>query len=69
MTDEELLKKFCGQYDVQKDDLLSKKRDKRLVNIRQAISSKLRSEGWTYPRIGKLLHRHHTSIMHLLGVV
>lgn len=69
MTDNEILIKFCVKYEVQKDELLSTKRYKRLVYIRTAISKKLREQGWSYPRIGKLLNRHHTSIMHLLGVV
>lgn len=67
MTNDDILKSFCGEYDVQKDDLLSKKRGS-LVNVRKSIAVKLRGEGWSYPKIGKLLHRHHTSIMHLLGV-
>ena len=64
--DEEVLRSFCGFYDVQKDDLLSTKRGK-LVEIRKQIAEKLLSEGWSYARIGRLLNRHHTTIMHLLG--
>ena len=69
MTDNEILIKFCVKYEVQKDELLSRKRYKHLVDIRTAISKELREQGWSYPRIGELLNRHHTSIMNLLGVV
>lgn len=69
MQDSEILKKLCGEYDVQKDDLLSTKRDARLVDIRRAIALDLRVDGWSYSRIGRLLNRHHTSIMHLVGVI
>ena len=66
MTDDELLAHYCGKYDVYKDELLSRRCDERLVEIRRKIAAELKAQGWSFPQIGKLLNRCHSSIMHLL---
>ena len=40
-------------------------RRKEVVSARCAVVSVLRIRGWTYPQIGKLMGRDHTSIIHL----
>ncbi len=45
--------------------ILSKRRDRPLVNARQHIAVGLREKGYSYPQIGRVMNRHHTSIMHL----
>ena len=62
----EILKKYCGKYNVMLDDLLSHKRDINLVVARVEISKDLRQQKWSYPQIAKLLNRHHTSIMYYI---
>lgn len=66
MTNDELLAHFCGKYDVYKDELLSRRCDRRLVEIRRAIATELKDQGWSFPQIGKLLNRHHSAIINLL---
>jgi len=66
MTNDELLAHYCGKYDVYKDELLSRRCDERLVEIRRKIAAELKAQGWSFPQIGKLLNRCHSSIMHLL---
>lgn len=61
--------KYCVKYEIDKYLLLSKRRDASLVKKRKLIAKDLREQGLSYPQIGKLLNRHHTTIMHLLGVV
>jgi chromosomal replication initiation ATPase DnaA len=63
----EILKEYCGKYDVMLDDLLSNKRTKKLVTVRTIIALDLRNKGWSYPQIAKILNRHHTSIMYYTG--
>jgi len=38
----------------------------RLVEARQKVSVMARQFGYTYPRIGALLNKHHTTIIHLV---
>lgn len=45
--------------------ILSKRRDRELVDRRQIIAKRLRSEGYSYPLIAKVMNRDHSSIMHL----
>lgn len=64
---EDILRKFCAKYDVMLDDLLSHKRDIRLVRARVAISRYLRLDGYSFTYIAKLLNRHHSSIMYYVN--
>lgn len=66
MTNDELLAHYCGKYNVYKDELLSRRCDKRLVEIRRKIATELKENGWSFPQIGKLLNRHHSAIINLL---
>ena len=65
----EILKEYCGKYDVMLDDLLSHKRTKKLVTVRTIIALDLRNKGWRFSKIARLLNRHHTSIMYYTGDV
>jgi chromosomal replication initiation ATPase DnaA len=45
----------------------SQSQARRLVDARRRIAVELRSLGYSYPRIGRILgHRHHTTIMYLI---
>lgn len=46
--------------------LTSLQRDTHIINCRRDVAIYLRSRGWSYPRIGKLMRRDHSSIIHLL---
>jgi chromosomal replication initiation ATPase DnaA len=65
MTDLELLNMYCVYLGVGINELLSRKREMRLVKARASIVICLRDAGWKYQQIGRLLNRHHTSIMNL----
>lgn len=45
---------------------VSPRRTSLPVLVRRAAALTLRSEGWSYPEIGRVLGRHHTSIMSLV---
>lgn len=48
-------------------DLLGAKRDKRICNARVILYKHARDMGLSYPRIGKIFGRDHTTVMHAIG--
>lgn len=46
--------------------ILGPRRDAWIIEARRAVIAKLRGMGWSQPRIGRLLRRDHTTIMHHL---
>lgn len=56
---------LCAElFDVPVEDLISAKRQRRISEARFALYAALRLRGWSYPRIGNFVGRHHTSILH-----
>jgi len=52
-------------YNIDKEDIINKKRDKELVHPRQIVMHLIRHElSHSYPKIGKELKRDHTTVMH-----
>lgn len=58
-----LLVKIVGY---EKHLILSKRRNVKLVEARAIIAIALRKLGYSYPKIGNVMNRHHTSIMNLV---
>lgn len=48
------------------DHITSKRRDNPLVDARQKIAIAMREMGYTYPVIGHVMNRDHTSIIYLV---
>ena len=44
-------------------------RSKENTALRAFIAHRLRSEGYSYSEIGRMLHRDHSTVMHLCGVM
>ena len=53
----------CGQ------GVLSSSRDFNLVMGRRMIAYQMRSEGYSFPTIGKMMVRHHASIIHMVRMM
>jgi hypothetical protein len=54
-------------YGYSMDEILSKTRDKDIVNARRAMAYLLREYSkYSYPKIGRVLERDHSSVMNLL---
>jgi chromosomal replication initiation ATPase DnaA len=53
----------CGQ------GILSSSRDFNLVMGRRMIAYQMRSEGYSYPSIGKMMVRHHASVIHMVRMM
>src|SRR5574343_425888 len=58
---------ICERHDVSLHDLLGKRRFRHLVLARVDAYAKLREMGWSYPAIGWLFNRHHSSIIIVLS--
>lgn len=45
-------------------DILSRSHFKTHREARQSVMRRLRADGFTYPQIGMMMGRHHTTVMH-----
>ena len=63
-----IVRSAIQEFGITNEDLTSGKRSENLVRARKWIAKRLRRNGMSYPKIGKILNRSHTSIMSLLGV-
>jgi len=61
---EEIIDSICQAYGIKKMHLLSKRRDKKLVYVKKLTYVTLRNLGLSLPKIGKLLNKDHTTILH-----
>lgn len=59
-----LLNKASELFDVHKRDLNSRVRYGFIMPARFAMYKALRERGWSYPRIGKLFDKDHSTIIH-----
>jgi chromosomal replication initiator protein len=60
-----IVREVCEAHDVKRDEIFKKNRSKKLVMARGVIYDRIRKElGWSYPKIGKLFGRDHTTILH-----
>ena len=64
-----MLEELCRKYRRPVTEILSRRRGSDLVNDRASIAKELSAEGLTYPQIGAIMNRCHTSIMHLVDDV
>lgn len=67
MTGEEVLEMFAEKYNVSEIDIISRRRGNNVVDARKEMSRFLKDRGWNYSKIGRLMNKHHTSIMYYLG--
>ncbi len=65
MNIQEEFKKLCSEFCFSETQILSHRRDSKSVDARQKIAKALRLLGFSYPSIGAVMNRDHTSIMHL----
>lgn len=50
------------------EGILTQRRDLNLVLGRRMIARQMRNEGYSLTQIGKPLHKHHASVMHMLAM-
>lgn len=65
MIDQDFIEAL-NKHDASIEEVRGARRHKPLVDIRQKIAIELREKGYSYPAIGDIMHRDHTSIIHLV---
>jgi len=60
----EIIRLCATLFAVPVEDIMSPKRNQRIVEARFAFYAALRMRGWSYPRIGKFLGRDHATVMY-----
>ncbi len=58
-----IAKRICKDCDVDFPDVIGPVRSKKLVEARKKIASVLRGKGFSYPEIGAVINRDHSSVM------
>jgi chromosomal replication initiation ATPase DnaA len=53
-------------FECSRADVFGRCQQHHIVQARAEVARRLRERGWSLPRIGRVLDRHHTSILHLL---
>ena len=59
-----LAKSVAGDFGITAQDLLSPKRERRCAHARAVFISLLLDRGWSFAKIGRLLGRDHSTIIH-----
>ena len=63
---QELLAAFCRVYGVSIEEMVRRNNSAILVDLRRAFAEKAREQGYSFPTIGRAIHRHHTTVIALL---
>jgi chromosomal replication initiation ATPase DnaA len=57
---------ICQQHEVALDEVLGRRRTRRIVAARHNVMVALRARGWSTTRIGQILCRDHSTVVHAL---
>lgn len=66
LTGKQILSAVCHHMRIHPAEIRGKSRDARIVQARVMIAQRMRDNGYTLPRIGRILNRHHTTVMSYL---
>ncbi len=61
-----ILTSVCENHNITLNELLSPRRNRKFVLARKECARILRENGLSYPKIGKIMNRDHSSIVHLI---
>lgn len=64
-----MLNWLCGELEVDKAELLSKRRFADLVGKRRVAACFFREFGKSFPQIGEMLNRDHSTVVHLVQTI
>jgi len=60
---EDVIEEACQRYNITWEELRSRRKPRRLARAREDIAVALRARGWSFPLIGKLLRKDHSTIV------
>lgn len=61
-----LLEQVAEKHSLTAEDLISKRQWLEMMDARRDFAIQAREKGYSFPHIGRVLHRHHTTIVHLV---
>ncbi len=61
-----LVRKWCVKHQYKEEWVTGRQREARYVAVRRKLATALRKRGASLLTIGKVLNRHHTTVMSLL---
>lgn len=59
-----MLSELCIKHSVSFADVVGPCHDKNLIAVRREFAHIARAQGCSFPRIGRILHRHHSTVIH-----
>ncbi|SRR6266403_2499238 len=62
----QILEDTAAEWRVSVDAIRAKSNSPGIVRVRREIAKKARSAGYSFHQIGNAIHRHHTTVIHLL---
>jgi hypothetical protein len=62
-----VLREAAQKFEVTPEDITGPKRSPEVKKARLWVARKLRRNGMSYPKIGKILNRNHSTVMSILG--
>jgi chromosomal replication initiation ATPase DnaA len=62
-TTRELAARIAGAHGVSVEEMLGPRAERHLAAARLELYRTLRALGWSYPAIGRVVGRHHTTVM------
>lgn len=63
---EQLLLNVATEHAMTVGELLGGSHDPRYVAARRRFAFQARERGYSYPQIGRMLHKHHSSVIHMV---
>lgn len=61
------IREVAKVFNVTPADIIGRRRTRHIHLARCAVIARLSERGWSSPRIGYALHRHHTTILSAMG--
>lgn len=69
MTPSLILHRVAAEFSLTVEDLIGRRRDGNVLLPRQIAQYLCRQDGMSYPQIGRLMHRDHSTVMYSCRVV
>jgi chromosomal replication initiation ATPase DnaA len=64
-----MINDILNKYGFTMHDIRSRRRNSKLIECKREIALYLRNKGLSYPKIGLIMGKDHTSVMNLLKVL
>lgn len=66
LSGQQIIARVAALHDLPVDDITGPNRSHKATTARRQAMQELRDRGLSFPRIGKLLNRHHATVLRIL---